>query len=92
MDLFLFKLSFYLFKIGYTFGTFVVDQKHYMKYLMSKLTAANVKFVEKRVQNVRTFSAEEKFDCVVNCTGLGALSAANDATMYPIRGQVLRVR
>lgn len=63
-----------------------------MKYQMSKLKAANVHFETKRVQDVKAFLMEESFDCVVNCTGLGALTAANDESMYPIRGQVLRVR
>jgi len=31
------------------------------------------------------------FDVVVNCSGLGAFDLVKDETMYPIRGQVIRV-
>ena len=78
--------------LGFTFGTFVVDQKYYMKFLMDNLKREGVQFIQKRVENVHTLVESGEFDCVVNCTGLGALTAASDSSMYPIRGQVMRVR
>ncbi len=33
-----------------------------------------------------------KFDVVGNCSGLGARFLVNDTTVYPIRGQVIRVQ
>lgn len=35
--------------------------------------------------------AEEGFEIVINCTGLGARTLVNDLTVKPIRGQVARV-
>lgn len=36
--------------------------------------------------------AEQKFDVLFNCTGLGAKELCNDAQLVPMRGQVLKVR
>ena len=77
---------------GFTFGTFVVEQKYYMKYLSDRLASKGVSFVQERVDCLDRLARTGRFDCVVNCTGLGAMEAAADPSMYPIRGQVLRVR
>lgn len=90
-----FYYSLWIFSVvspGFTFGTFVVEQKYYMKYLSDKLVSKGVLFVQERVESVDSLVRTGKFDCVVNCTGLGAIQAAADPSMYPIRGQVLRVR
>lgn len=76
---------------GFKFGTFVIEQKYYMRYLTRKLTELGVKFVQRRVENLQEITSMG-FDCVVNCSGLGASVVAGDSTMYPIRGQVLRVK
>jgi len=38
------------------------------------------------------FQLCEEFDLVVNCTGLGAEELAGDASLVPVRGQVIKVR
>ena len=69
-----------------------MEQKYYMKYLSEKLASKGVLFVQERIESVDSLVRRGNFDCVVNCTGLGAIQAAADPSMYPIRGQVLRVR
>ena len=32
-----------------------------------------------------------KYDVVVNCTGIGSRQLIGDTSVYPVRGQVLRV-
>lgn len=76
---------------GFKFGTFVIEQKYYMRYLTRKLTERGVKFVQRRVNHMDEVLAQG-YDCVVNCSGLGATTVAGDESMYPIRGQVLRVK
>lgn len=76
---------------GYTFGTFVVDQKYYMKYITDRLVSSGVVFEQKRLSGFDELSSSG-FDCIVNCSGLGAVSVSSDHSMYPIRGQVLRVK
>ena len=65
-----------------------------MKYLQKsgvRFEKGKVEVIEDQL-NKKTFSDNIAFDVVVNCTGLGAFSTENDTSMYPIRGQVLRVR
>lgn len=75
---------------GYTFGTYVVDQKYYLQYITKLLEEAGVKFVQRKVTNISDVTSD--YECVINCCGLGSYSVANDKDMYPIRGQVLRVK
>lgn len=76
---------------GFKFGTFVVDQKYYMRYLTRRLTEMGVVFEQKRLEGLGEVLARG-FDCIVNCSGLGATVVVGDTSMYPIRGQVLRVK
>jgi hypothetical protein len=71
-----------------------------MAYLAESLQADGVLFEEKTVARIDDQLEERvceggeggaKYDVVVNCTGLGALGTEGDASMFPIRGQVLRV-
>mmetsp|Transcript_44531 Transcript_44531/g.32635 ORF Transcript_44531/g.32635 Transcript_44531/m.32635 type:complete len:339 (+) Transcript_44531:53-1069(+) len=75
---------------GYSFGSYVADQKYYLQYLMKLLKNFGVKFVQRRLDSLRELHG--KYDCIINCTGLGSHKAIDDQEMYPIRGQVLRVR
>lgn len=80
---------------GYSFGTFVVDQKYYLRYLTSKLESAGVTFVKRKLaslEELRSTHGGSGYDVVVNCAGMGSAALVADKHMYPIRGQVLRVR
>jgi len=44
----------------------------------------------RRVTDLKSLAKE--FDVVVHCTGLGARELVPDVSVYPIRGQVLRVK
>ncbi len=79
---------------GYTFGTYVIEQKYYMQYITNKLTALGAVFEQRLVDSLDEFtgSGAATYDCVVNCTGLGAKLLLEDEEMYPVRGQVLRVK
>mmetsp|Transcript_25599 Transcript_25599/g.42717 ORF Transcript_25599/g.42717 Transcript_25599/m.42717 type:complete len:219 (+) Transcript_25599:82-738(+) len=79
---------------GCKFGTFVVDQKYYMKYLTGRLESFGVHFEQRRLSSMKEFLDDPRsnYDCIVNCTGLGAATVNSDESMYPIRGQVLRVK
>jgi hypothetical protein len=86
---------------GFSFGTLVVEQKRYMTYMTRKLRAMGVKFVAKKVScihsllrtsNYASAGGSGPFDIVVNCSGLGAYHLSKDDSMYPIRGQIVRVQ
>jgi D-amino-acid oxidase len=82
---------------GFTFGTLVIEQKYYLKFLTDKLTDAGVSFVQRKIEDIQELidgsNPVGSFDAIINCTGLGsAKSVVHDEEMYPIRGQVLRVK
>jgi glycine/D-amino acid oxidase-like deaminating enzyme len=79
------------FVYGVTFGTLVVEQKYYMRYLMEELEKYGVQFEQRRVTSIDEFNSSD-YDVVVNCAGLGGGRLVGDQSMYPIRGQVLRVK
>jgi D-amino-acid oxidase len=60
----------------------------YLEYLLDRFSAAGGS-----VQR-RTLSSLEEVDArvVVNCVGLGARDLVDDASMEPIRGQIVRMR
>jgi glycine/D-amino acid oxidase-like deaminating enzyme len=76
---------------GFQFSTFVIDQKYYMKYLTRSLETLGVRFEQRRLSSLQELDGAQ-YDLIVNCTGLGSAQLLNDKDMYPIRGQVLRVR
>lgn len=75
---------------GYTFGSYVADQKYYMQFLTRRLKEMGVAFQQRKVESIPELTSE--YDCVINCTGLGAQTVIEGEEMYPIRGQVLRVK
>lgn len=75
---------------GFSFGTLVVDPKYYLRFITAKLKQMNVKFVQQLVEDISSLYAQ--YDVIINCTGLGAVKLLKDESMYPIRGQVLRVK
>ena len=68
----------------------------YMTWLLNQLQQNSEKNgTEFLIQRQRIDSFHEiggKYDCIINCTGLGARHLANDDSMMPIRGHVLRVQ
>jgi D-amino-acid oxidase len=73
---------------GHTFLAPIVEMPIYLTYLMDRFDSAGGS-----VQR-RTLSSLDEVDArvVVNCVGLGARELVDDASMEPIRGQIVRVR
>lgn len=76
---------------GFSFGTFVIEQKYYMNFLTNILLKKGVVFEQRKVKSLDEFN-DSSYDCVVNCAGLGSYELLSDEDMYPVRGQVLRVK
>jgi D-amino-acid oxidase len=74
---------------GHAFVAPVVEMPVYLGYLLDRFIGAGGN-VEHRVVP----SLEEAPDggVIVNCTGLGARELVGDASMEPVRGQIVRVR
>ncbi|MEA3201221.1 MAG: D-amino-acid oxidase [Thermoplasmata archaeon] len=75
---------------GWMARTFVAEMPVYLRHLERAFEAAGGAFEAGHVADVQALAREDG-RLVVNCTGLGAREAARDETMYPIRGQVVRV-
>jgi len=74
---------------GCQFDGVVIDTSLYMPYLMKTLTALGGSIVQRTVTDLG--EAQEMFDVVVNCAGLGARELVGDTSLYPTRGQLVRV-
>lgn len=74
---------------GYLFEVPVLEMPLYLDYLQLRFKRLGGRIYVRHVQ-----SPEEAFaECtlVVNCSGLGARQLVRDDTLYPIRGQIVRV-
>jgi D-amino-acid oxidase len=74
----------------------MIDTDRYMGWLMGQVRRAGCAVVQARIngplsRNERHLKALFGVECIVNCTGLGALELADDE-MYPLRGALIRVR
>ena len=69
---------------AYSFSTIVVEQKYYMSWMMRRLEALGVRFIQRHLSSLDEVSGVG-YDIVVNCAGLGACELVGDTSMYPIR-------
>ena len=78
---------------AWTFNTLVIEQKYYLSWMMKRLEILGIKFVQRKVKSLEEF-IDKGYDAVINCAGLGSYELIEDdkSKMYPIRGQVLRVK
>lgn len=75
---------------GWVARTFVAEMPVYMRFLEARLLAMGGRLEHGEVMDVQALAREDG-RLVVHCAGLGARETAKDATMFPIRGQVVRV-
>lgn len=66
-----------------------VDMPVYLRWLVTRLDAAGVRIEQRTVHSLSDIA---RAALIVDCAGLGARELANDASLFPIRGQVVRVR
>ncbi|EDO36103.1 predicted protein [Nematostella vectensis] len=77
-------------KIGFVFETIIAQGSYYIPWLMKRIQHYGGKIVKRRLDSFQELA--RSFDVVVNCCGLGAKGLAQDRHMFPIRGQILRVK
>ena len=71
---------------GYVMRAPVIEMPRYMRWLESRVLALGG-----RVEAGEARTLEGLAPVVVNCTGLGARTLAQDGAVYPVRGQIARV-
>ena len=74
---------------GYVFAAHVIEMDVYLPYLQRRFLDAGGVIAQHELHTLDL--ALEATDTVIDCAGLGARELVGDATLTPIRGQVLRV-
>lgn len=74
------------------FITYTSEPVKLLPYLMKRFQANGGKVVQQKIANLEEFITNSDYDAIINCTGLGAWECLKDNCMFPIRGQVSRVK
>jgi D-amino-acid oxidase len=74
---------------GYSFEAPIIEMPRYLPYLQARLRERGGRIFQREVHSLD--EAWLKAPVVINCTGLGARSLVGDDSLFPIRGEVLRV-
>jgi len=76
---------------GWSYYAPTCEGKRYNAWIMAKFQANGGSIIMRKINSFSEL-ANEQYNCIINCPGLGAKELCNDNEMYPIRGQVRRVR
>jgi len=68
----------------------VVQGNKYLPYMSEKILKNGGKFINQKVNDFKALY--DKYDVIINCTGVGAKQIANDQSVHPVRGHVIRVK
>ncbi|MDH3246091.1 MAG: FAD-binding oxidoreductase [Saprospiraceae bacterium] len=69
----------------------LVDTSYFLPYLLTTFLINGGEFEMKILRSVDDLDYSEH-DWVINCAGLGSRQLVNDEKMYPIRGQIVKVK
>lgn len=75
---------------GYEIDGVVVDTSIYMDYLVKLFKSLGGKIIQRTVTNVK--EVLDGNSVVVNCTGLGSRELFDDKEVYPVRGQMVKIK
>ena len=75
---------------GHAFVVPVIEMPVYLRYLMGRFARTGGEIEERALVGLDDLAGEARV--LVNCAGLGARGLVGDASLEPIRGQILRVR
>ncbi|KAL0127821.1 hypothetical protein PUN28_003215 [Cardiocondyla obscurior] len=75
---------------GYRFISYTAEPVMLLPWLMKKFVALGGRVETRNIKMLHQL-AEEGYNLIINCSGLGARELVADKTVVPIRGQVYRV-
>jgi D-amino-acid oxidase len=78
------------YQAGYRAETPLIETPRYMPYLLARFGQLGGQVEQKRITRLSELVGPGRL--IVNCSGLGAREIAGDEAVYPIRGQIVRVR
>jgi len=74
----------------FSFMTSIIEMPIYLNWLMERYKLLGGQLLKKKVE---AFSeVPEQYSVIVNCTGLNSGELCNDKEVYPVRGQIIRIR
>jgi D-amino-acid oxidase len=74
---------------GYSYELPIIETPIYLRWLRDEVERRGATFEERELANLDEVMGE--WPVVVNCTGLAAREFVGDATMVPIRGQIVKM-
>ena len=74
----------------FSFMTHVIEMPIYLEWLMNRYNLLGGKLEKHRVNDF--LELPDKFSLVINCTGLSSGELCNDSEVYPVRGQIIRIK
>ncbi|CAG0913914.1 unnamed protein product, partial [Notodromas monacha] len=77
-------------KHGWEYVTYTCECKKMIPHLLEKFQELGGEFVKAKVTDLKLLG--QRFDLIVNCSGLGAKDLVGDQTVRPKRGQLIRVK
>lgn len=74
---------------GYSIETIVIDTSIYMDYLVDMFKSLGGNIIQEEVKDINEAG---DYKIVINCTGLGSRQLFNDEKVYPVRGQMVKIK
>lgn len=75
---------------AYRIQSIVLDTSLYMEYLMETFKSLKGTVIQKEIKDIQ--EALQDYELVVNCTGLGSRELFSDDKIYPVRGQMIKIK
>lgn len=79
-------------KLGYDYTSLVINPSYFLPWIRRRLDALGVKFTKCEVNSFEEARKISRAKIIINASGLGAASLANDKEVVPIRGQTMLVK
>ncbi|XP_033108482.1 D-aspartate oxidase-like isoform X3 [Anneissia japonica] len=70
--------------------TYVLEGKLFLAWLTQRFLKYRGKTERRKVMSLSEFVG--KYDVIINCAGLGSKELVSDSEVYPVRGQVIKVK
>lgn len=78
------------FKHGWFFTSIICDSLKYIPFMTERFQSKGGRIMKRKIDSFAELSGE--YDVIVNCTGISSRFLANDDSVEPVRGQVLKAR
>jgi D-amino-acid oxidase len=78
------------YQYGLRFVVPLVEMPLYLPWLAERVRADGAEMHRRRIHSLQEL-AEDGVDAIVNCSGLAARELVGDESIYPVRGQIVRV-